>query len=89
MGILVPRIQQWYSIESERLNALNFMDELWTYWLPSDWASDLRLRVRMLSSRQGTPSSSGSLTSKRKTHFLSGTKLISLSLVYATTSRQT
>ena len=54
-GLLDPRIQQWYSIDSGRLNALDFaefMVELRSYWLPSDWASDLRLK--MLSSRQGT-----------------------------------
>ena len=54
-GLLDPRIQQWYAIEAERLNGLDFGDfmvELRSYWLPSDWASDLRLK--MLSSRQGT-----------------------------------
>ena len=54
-GLLGPRIQQWYSVENRRLNALtfnSFMDELRRFWLPSDWASELHLK--MLSSCQGS-----------------------------------
>ena len=54
-GLLDPQIQQWYSVENGRLNALtfnSFMDKLRRFWLPSDWASELCLK--MLSSHQGS-----------------------------------
>ena len=43
-GLLDLWIQQWYVIEAECLNGLDFGDfmvELRSYWLPSDWALDL------------------------------------------------
>ena len=47
-GLLDLWIQQWYSIDSGHLNTLDFaefMVELCSYWLPSDWASDLCLKM--------------------------------------------
>ena len=54
-GLHDPRIQQWCAIDAGHLNALDFtsfMAELRDYWLPTDWATDLRLK--MLSSHQGS-----------------------------------
>ena len=54
-GLHDPRIQQWYAIDAGCLNILDFtsfMAELRNYWLPTDWAADLRLK--MLSSHQGS-----------------------------------
>ena len=49
-----PRVQDWYSNDCERLNALTFsafMKEVQSYWLCSDWATIVR--QRLLLSTQG------------------------------------
>ena len=48
------RVQDWYSHDCERLNAMTFTDfmkEVRSYWLPSDWADSIC--QKMLSSTQG------------------------------------
>ncbi|KIO11021.1 hypothetical protein M404DRAFT_966898, partial [Pisolithus tinctorius Marx 270] len=52
--LLDPRVQDWISNNGDRLTALSFsefMDEVRTYWLPSDWAE--AIQQKMLSSTQG------------------------------------
>ncbi|KIO09532.1 hypothetical protein M404DRAFT_22030 [Pisolithus tinctorius Marx 270] len=52
--LLDPHIQDWISNNGSRLTALTFsefMEEVRTYWLPSDWAE--AIQQKMLSSMQG------------------------------------
>ncbi|KIO00253.1 hypothetical protein M404DRAFT_153059, partial [Pisolithus tinctorius Marx 270] len=52
--LLDPRVQDWISNNGDQLTALTFaefMDEVSTYWLPSDWAE--AIQQKMLSSTQG------------------------------------
>ncbi|KIO13808.1 hypothetical protein M404DRAFT_121464, partial [Pisolithus tinctorius Marx 270] len=52
--LLDPHVQDWISNNGDRLTALTFaefMDEVRTYWLPSDWAE--AIQQKMLSSTQG------------------------------------
>jgi hypothetical protein len=54
-GLQDPRIQDWYLNDQDRINKLSFADylaEVRSYWLSSDWADIVR--QRMLSSTQGS-----------------------------------
>jgi len=49
-----PRVQDWYISDYDRLNALSFaefMQEVRSYWLPSDWVAVVR--QKMWASTQG------------------------------------